>query len=200
MTALTVCAAAIPDTIKLSVKRHGGWSEAERLWVALVGLPSTKKTPITNATARPLLDIDAELFERYSDAKQHWDALETKERKKCRGPYTPASVSVTLPSRPHRKSCATARMACCVCATSCRDGSAPWKSTADTVAPPVIAASGCNPITAARKRPSDPPWWRVNPQAHRLFEARADRERERRRREREIIAENIRKQNRTTGD
>jgi hypothetical protein len=44
MAALAVCAAILPDRIKLKVKRHGGWTEAARLWVGLVGEPSTKKT------------------------------------------------------------------------------------------------------------------------------------------------------------
>ena len=36
--ALAVCAAAIPEDIKLQPKRHDTeWQEAARLWVALVG-------------------------------------------------------------------------------------------------------------------------------------------------------------------
>jgi len=46
VAALTVCAAAIPDSIELQVKKHDrGWTESARLWAALVGMPSTKKTP-----------------------------------------------------------------------------------------------------------------------------------------------------------
>src|SRR5262245_27923059 len=45
VAALTVCAAAIPDRIQLQVKRYSYWTEATRLWVALVGDPSTMKTP-----------------------------------------------------------------------------------------------------------------------------------------------------------
>ena len=45
--ALAVCAAAIPDDIKLQPKKHDTeWQEAARLWVALVGDPSTMKTPM----------------------------------------------------------------------------------------------------------------------------------------------------------
>ena len=47
MAALAVCGAAISDDIKLRVKQHSNtWQEAARLWVALVGLPSSKKTPL----------------------------------------------------------------------------------------------------------------------------------------------------------
>lgn len=42
MSALAVCAAAIPDKIQLKVKRHNsGLLESARLWVALVGPPSS---------------------------------------------------------------------------------------------------------------------------------------------------------------
>lgn len=59
MAALAVCAAAIPDTVKLQVKEHDpDWLESARLWVALIGAPSTKKTPIISAAARPLKAID----------------------------------------------------------------------------------------------------------------------------------------------
>ena len=53
--ALAVCAAAIPDDIKLQPKRNDTeWQEAARLWVALVGPVSTMKTPMLNAVAKPL--------------------------------------------------------------------------------------------------------------------------------------------------
>jgi hypothetical protein len=58
VAALTVCAAAIPDTIRLKVKRHGSWTESTRLWGALVGHVSTKKTPMLNAATWPLVEID----------------------------------------------------------------------------------------------------------------------------------------------
>ncbi|PZQ94087.1 MAG: hypothetical protein DI533_22820, partial [Cereibacter sphaeroides] len=47
MSALAVCAAAIPDRIRVQVKRHDpSWRESARLWVALIGPPSAKKTPM----------------------------------------------------------------------------------------------------------------------------------------------------------
>ena len=60
--ALAVCAGAIPDNIKLQPKQHDTeWLEAARLWVALVGSPSTMKTPMMNAAAKPLRRIDSEM-------------------------------------------------------------------------------------------------------------------------------------------
>ena len=57
--ALAVCAAAIPDNVKLQPKLHDPtWAELARLWVALVGDPSTKKSPTIAAAVRPLAEID----------------------------------------------------------------------------------------------------------------------------------------------
>ena len=74
--ALAVCAAAIPDNITLRVKRHDDWEESARLWVALIGNPSTKKSPIINAATRPLRSIDDELVRRYLDEKRKYDTLD----------------------------------------------------------------------------------------------------------------------------
>ncbi len=82
MAALTTCAAAICDGIRLQVKRHDpSWTESARLWVALIGSPSTKKTPIVSAATRPLLKIDSDLFSDYVARKEAYDALDSKERK-----------------------------------------------------------------------------------------------------------------------
>lgn len=74
--ALAVCAAAIPDTITLRVKRHDDWEEAPRLWVALIGNPSAKKSPIISAATRPLRAIDDDMVRSYLDEKRAYDALD----------------------------------------------------------------------------------------------------------------------------
>jgi hypothetical protein len=81
MSALTVCAAAIPDSIMLRVKRYGGWLESARLWTAMVGLVSTKKTPIMLAAAYPLVQVDTELSCIYSTARLAWEALSADQRR-----------------------------------------------------------------------------------------------------------------------
>jgi hypothetical protein len=79
--ALVVCAAAIPDKIKLQVKRHNpGWLESARLWAALVGPVSAKKSPIMNAVARPLKRIDSEMARRYSEERPLYDRLSKDEK------------------------------------------------------------------------------------------------------------------------
>jgi hypothetical protein len=87
MSALTVCAAAIPARIKLQVKKHDqAWKESARLWVALIGLPSTKKTPIMREAAKPLVRMDTKLFQRYMEEKIRYDALPADERRATRAP------------------------------------------------------------------------------------------------------------------
>jgi hypothetical protein len=81
MAALAVCAAAIPDEIKLQVKRHNkGWMESARLWVALVGPPSSMKSPIMSAAVWPLRRIDADLARQHADERAQYDRLPKEER------------------------------------------------------------------------------------------------------------------------
>ncbi len=74
--ALAVCAAALPDKITLRVKRHDDWEESARIWVALIGNPSAKKSPILSAATRPLRSIDDELVRGYLNEKRLYDGLD----------------------------------------------------------------------------------------------------------------------------
>lgn len=75
-SAIAVCAAAIPDAITLRMKKHDEWEESARLWVALVGNPSAKKSPIISAATRPLRSMDDDLVRTYIDEKRKYDALD----------------------------------------------------------------------------------------------------------------------------
>lgn len=87
MACLAVCAAAITDEIELQVKQHDPtWRESARLWVALVGSPSMKKSPIIGAAARPLRKADAMLMEAYTKQRNAYDLLGAKERKTAERP------------------------------------------------------------------------------------------------------------------
>lgn len=82
MAALTICATAIPDSIELQVKRNDPtWREQARLWVALVGPPSRKKTPVFKAAMAPLRTIDNQLMRAYLQACEEHDALDKDEKK-----------------------------------------------------------------------------------------------------------------------
>jgi hypothetical protein len=85
--ALVVCAAAIPDKIQLQVKRHNtGWLESARLWVALVGPVSTKKSPIMSSVVRPLRRIDSEMARQYAEERARYDKLPKEEKSKTESP------------------------------------------------------------------------------------------------------------------
>jgi len=92
--ALAVCAAAIPDSIKLKVKRHDPhWMESARLWVAPIGDPSTKKSPLIAAAAAPLKRLDRDLFRSYEDARREYEAQPPADRK---GDAPPKHVRLRL--------------------------------------------------------------------------------------------------------
>jgi hypothetical protein len=93
MSALAVCAAAIPDGVRLQVKRHNiGWLEPARLWVALVGSPSSKKSPIMAAAAHPLRKIDADQAREYAEKRAAHDKLPKEEKLKVDPPQQVRSV------------------------------------------------------------------------------------------------------------
>ena len=81
MACLCVCGAAISDDIKLKVKRHADWTESARIWVSVVGAPSTKKTPILSAAARPLCAIDSRMLNDWLHAMKRFNALPPEDKK-----------------------------------------------------------------------------------------------------------------------
>ncbi len=87
MAALAVCGAAIPDAIAIQPKEHDrSWLESGRLWVGLVGLPSTMKSPMLSAAVRPLRRIDTEMLRAYHEAKAQYEALDKDQRKAAKSP------------------------------------------------------------------------------------------------------------------
>lgn len=94
MSALAVCGAAIPDTIEIQPKEHDkSWTEAGRLWVGLVGLPSTMKSPTISAAVRTLRRLDHELYREYAALRSAWDDTPKDERK---GKAPPRHVRMML--------------------------------------------------------------------------------------------------------
>ncbi len=87
MAALATCAAAIPDSIEIRPKEHDpSWLESARLWVALVGLPSTMKSPTIAAATRPLKGLDALMYRDFAEAKTKYDDLSKDEKKNVSAP------------------------------------------------------------------------------------------------------------------
>lgn len=89
MAAIACCAAAIPDDVQLKLKRHDDWKESARIWVALVGDPSTKKSPIMSAASGPICRVDAQMMKAWLKRVAEYDALDPAEKKgKERPPQT----------------------------------------------------------------------------------------------------------------
>jgi hypothetical protein len=87
MAALTVCAAAISDDVKLQMKKHStDWQESARLWFGAVGPPSCKKSPAMAAAAKPLRRRDAELLRQYHHDLKLYKELTPDERKATEQP------------------------------------------------------------------------------------------------------------------
>jgi hypothetical protein len=87
VAALVTCAAVIPDQVQIKVKRHDDWKESPRLWAALVGPPSAKKSPIIAAATEPLCRLDVEMMRKWERRIQEYNALSAEEKK---GKATPA--------------------------------------------------------------------------------------------------------------
>ena len=83
MGALLCCGAAMTDNVRIKAMKHSGWLEAPRLWLALIGDPSTGKTPALKELIKPLYALDYELGRKFAREMQEYEALD-KEAKKER--------------------------------------------------------------------------------------------------------------------
>lgn len=98
MTALVAAAACITDGIKLQPKRMDPtWTESARLWVGVVGDPSTKKSPSISKAVRHVKRLEARLAEKNAAAYGDWKVrheewkLEKKESKGRNAAQEPAA-------------------------------------------------------------------------------------------------------------
>ena len=80
VSALAIAAATIDDAIKLQVMPFSKWMERARLWVALVGPPGVKKTPIINTTSEALESEDTKLWRAYKAARAFYDTLSKADK------------------------------------------------------------------------------------------------------------------------
>jgi len=99
MSALCVAGALIDDSVQLQVKRHDtGWTESARLWGAIVGPPSVKKTPGMNAVLQSMQAIESRLFGQYQREVQAWtraQALAKRSGEAIVPPPTAKRISVS---------------------------------------------------------------------------------------------------------
>jgi len=62
---LGAVAGMIDDGIRLCLDERTEWYESPRLWVLLIGAPGTSKSPAEVAAARPLVELHAQLRDRW---------------------------------------------------------------------------------------------------------------------------------------
>ncbi len=79
-SAISACSAAIDGRIRLRMKRNDGWSVPPSIWLALVGRPSTKKTPIIDAAWEPLQRAQATDLREWRSEHALWKMLPKDER------------------------------------------------------------------------------------------------------------------------
>lgn len=74
MAALAACSGALDQNFTLKMKRSGDWHVKPRLWVMLVGDPSSKKTPVISACVKPIRAWERTVVERYQADFGRWKA------------------------------------------------------------------------------------------------------------------------------
>ena len=73
MACMAVASAAIPDWVKIRPKVHEDWEERASIWVALVGMPSSLKSPTIRGAAAPLKKIEARVRGEYQGDMVDWE-------------------------------------------------------------------------------------------------------------------------------
>jgi len=80
MSALVCCASVITDKIKIQVKIYDqGWIEEARLWVALVGNPSTKKTPAIKTATKPITKLYSQAITMFQIKQAAYEVAEEND-------------------------------------------------------------------------------------------------------------------------
>jgi hypothetical protein len=80
MAHIAAIAGAADGRNKVRMRRHGEWAENPRLWVMLVGDPSTKKTPTLNAALWPYQGAEAKAMPAYQTTRDLWEKTPKDER------------------------------------------------------------------------------------------------------------------------
>ena len=90
IAALVASAAVIDDRIEIQPKRYDPtWREQARLWGAIIGDPSAKKSPGIAKAVGPLFKIDREWREESNEAYAKWEAGCDKSGKNSENPDEP---------------------------------------------------------------------------------------------------------------
>lgn len=86
-SSISACSAAIHGNMRLLMKRRDSWSVPPPIWVALVGIPSTLKSPIITTTWHPLIQTQDGELARWAEEHARWAAMPKKKREEVPEPY-----------------------------------------------------------------------------------------------------------------
>jgi len=89
MSVLVAFSGALHHAHALRMLRNGSWWASPRLWVLLVGPPSSKKTPIFNAATDPLQKYECRLREKYEQELGLFDKTQEAGDKSVPEPEKP---------------------------------------------------------------------------------------------------------------
>ena len=102
MAALAAAASILDDGVQIQPKRHDPtWRESARLWVAVVGSPSSKKSPAIAKAIHPVRLIDAARREKSRAEVSRWEVQHASRKKSGSKQETPLEGPV--PDRPPMK-------------------------------------------------------------------------------------------------
>lgn len=102
MASLVAAASCLHDDVQIQPKRHDPtWRESARLWVAIVGSPSSKKSPAIGKAIHHVKTIDAARREQSRAAVSRWEAQHAPRRKGTSKEDTP--LEGPAPERPPMK-------------------------------------------------------------------------------------------------
>lgn len=97
MTGLAVLAGAIDDRLQIQPKRHDPtWTESARLWIGIIGDPSTKKTPGMAKALGPIKAAAAKKRDQYRRELKAWEAACEKVKKGDKKPPPPQLQRLTV--------------------------------------------------------------------------------------------------------
>ncbi|MDE2103952.1 MAG: DUF3987 domain-containing protein [Patescibacteria group bacterium] len=88
-SAISACSAAVDARIRLRMQRHHFWTVPAAIWAALIGAPSTKKTPAIDAAWAPLQAIQGRDLGGHNIAVAEWKSLPKEERARVPEPSPP---------------------------------------------------------------------------------------------------------------
>lgn len=99
--AIVACAAALHDGVQIQPKRHEtGWTESARLWCAIVGSPSVKKSPAMSRATKRLRKINADLGENNAKLSAQYNEQADQYKTEKRNAQKNGDPTPTAPERP----------------------------------------------------------------------------------------------------